>query len=214
MGGLDMLRRIVVLGLVIGLTVGTAWAEDDDIPDVPRTQDLQIVETCLKGIDARGGQSSETCFGQLERGCEEQFGSNTIELSRCRKLEAATWAVLPDHELGYNVEKAKFVDAQCARPEWKSLCYLEPDGKSDVEESLRTSQAAWVTVLSTTCDFKYKMVQQFSAIGPDFTDCLRRLVFERHQRFWRYDSAGCECNVNLKLQDMQFDGEVVPFAFR
>lgn len=209
-------RRLIcgVGALVLALAVRGAWAGDDDIPEVPRPQDIQIVETCLNGIDARGGQSAEACLEKVERACEEQFGSNTIELSQCRQLEAQTWAVLLDHELAYNVQQAKFVDAQCATKEWKNLCNLEADGISRVEETLRNSQVAWVAMLSTTCDYKYKRVQQFSARNPDYTDCLRRLVFERHQLFWRTDSAGCACNIDPRLQDMHYDGEVVPFVFR
>lgn len=202
-----------VLSVVLGLAATGAWADFEDIPDVPRSQDIQIVETCLNGIDARGGQGAESCLGKVERACDEEFGSNTLELSRCLLLEAATWAALLDHELAYNVQQAKLVDAQCAMKEWKTLCYLEPDGVSRVEETLRRSQVAWVAMLSTTCDYKYKLVQQFSAREPDHAACLRRLVFERHQLFWRYDSAGCECNIDLRLQDLRYDGEVVPFVF-
>ncbi|MBI1172062.1 hypothetical protein GC209_11730 [bacterium] len=216
-GRLRVLRSIWGLGLacvVLGLAATGAWADFEDIPEVPRSQDIQMAETCLNGIDARGGQSAESCLGKVERACEEEFGSNTLELSRCLLLEARTWAVLLDRALAYNVQQAQLVDAQCATKAWNRLCQLEPDGVSRVEETLRRAQVAWVAMLSTTCDYRYKLVQQTSAREPDHAACLRRLVFERQQLFWRHDSAGCDCNIDLQLQGLHYDGEVVPFAFR
>lgn len=201
---------LVALSVVVGLATNSARGED--IPDVPRPQDIQIIETCLNGIDARGGERAEGCLNRVEQSCENQFGSNTIELAFCRKLEAATWAVLLDHELAYNVLEAKYIDARCAT-DWRGIC-MAPGGKSLVEETLRRSQVAWVAMLSTTCDYKYRAVAYTSARNPDYTACLRELVYERHQFFWRRDSAACECNIDSQLEDLHYDGEVVPFAFR
>jgi uncharacterized protein YecT (DUF1311 family) len=202
----------LVLALAAGVCPSFAVADDSSIPDMPRPQDITIVETCLNGIDARGGDSAEVCLGEVEHACEDQFGSNTIELSECRELEAATWAVLLDHELANALNKARFVDARCAT-DWKAVCMV-PNGLSLAEQTLRQSQADWVAMLSTSCDYKYRLASGTSAKNPDFTDCLRKLVFQRQQFFWQPASAGCECNIDQQLRDMHYDGMVVPFRYR